>query len=431
MFFFFFFFEDFEEFLKKCLYSDESFEKDTVLGSVMVDYYLPKGSRRLDYPEKTVIEVKERLTSGTIRNAQIVAFELERDFGINRYVLMSHDIPNEAIPLRSSKDKSDIFKLVDFEGLKSSIDKYGTVPFENDNQWEKDRADRLARAAFDYSCGRNTFFLGAGVSRDAGLPSWEDLLDTMVSDLCEKKAVSLNDLDALQNDCSKDNLIKARYLKRICDERDVQFVDLIRKSLYSSEVKNSTLVDAIADCIENGQLESVITYNYDDVLERELDRRNIPFSSVDGQNRPLPNQFPVFHVHGFITSEQDKSYDKNVVLSEDEYHTLYNNAFHWSNIEQVHAMVHTTCFFIGLSMTDPNLRRLLDIAQQRGSKDPVHYAFLRRAEYNQPKKIERIFYEMGVKIIWYIDHSEIPSLILAITGRISRPNADPSKRKLQ
>lgn len=421
MFFFFFFFEDFEEFLKKCLYSDESFEKDKVLGSVMVDYYLPKGSRRLDYPEKTVIEVKERLTSGTTRNAQMAAFELERDCGINRYVLMSHDIPNEAVPIRSSKNKSDIFMLVDFEGLKSSIEKHGTILFENDNQWEKQRADRLSHAAFDYSYGRNTFFLGAGVSRDAGLPSWENLLDTMVLDLRKMKAVSLNDLDALQNDCRKDNLIKARYLKRICDARDVQFVDLIRKSLYSSELKNSKLVAAIADCIESGQLESVITYNYDDVLERELDRRKIPFVSVDGQNRPLPNQFPVFHVHGFITSEQDKSYDKNVVLSEDEYHALYNNAFHWSNIEQVHAMVQTTCFFIGLSMTDPNLRRLLDIAQQRGSKDPVHYAFLHRTEYNQPKKIERIFYEMGVNVIWYGEHSEVPSLIRAITRKDSSP----------
>lgn len=387
----------------------------------MVDYYLPKGCRRLDYPEKTVIELKERLTSGTTRSAQNHAVELERDFGINRYVLMSHDIPNEAVPRRSSKDKSDLFKLVDYERLKSSIEKHGTVPFENDNQWEKHRSERLVRAAFDYSYGRNTFFLGAGVSRDAGLPSWKKLLDAMVTDLREMKEISLNDLDALKNDCSKDNLIMARYLKRLCDERDVSFVDLIRNALYITTAKESKLVDAIADCIESGALESVITYNYDDVLEREVAKRKIPFASVDGQNRPLPNQFPIFHVHGFIPSEPDRSYDKNVVLSEDEYHALYNNAFHWSNIEQVHALVQTTCFFIGLSMTDPNLRRLLDIAQQRGSKDPVHYAFLRRGDYKQPKKVERVFYEMGVSVIWYVKYSEIPGLVRTITQNASLP----------
>lgn len=421
MFFFFFFFDDFEDFLKNCLYSDESFEKSKSFGSIMVDYYLPKGSRRLDYPEKTVIEVKERLTSGTTRNAQMLASDLERDFGINRYVLMSHDIPSEAIPRHSLKDQNDVFKLVDYEGLKASIERHGTSPFENDEQWEKHRETLLARSAFDYRGGRNTFFLGAGVSRSAGLPSWEKLLDTMVADLREMKEVSLNDLDALKNDCGKDNLIKARYLKRLCEERDVSFVDLIRKVLYITTPKESKLVDAVADCIESGTLESVITYNYDDVLERELAKRKITFASVDGQNRPLSNQFPIFHVHGFIPSVQDKSFDKNVVLSEDEYHALYNNAFHWSNIEQVHALVHTTCFFIGLSMKDPNLRRLLDIAQQRGSKDPVHYAFLHRGDYKQPKKVERIFYEMGVNIIWYVNYSEIPHFVRTITKDASIP----------
>ena len=411
MFFFFFFFEDFEEFLQKCLYSDETFERDKVFGSVMVDYYLPKGSRRLNYPDKTVIEVKERLSSGSTRNAQTTAYELERDFGINSYVLMSHNISEEAIPRRSSADQSDVFKLVDFEELKSSIEKYGTIPFEKDNQWKKHRKERLSRAAFAFNSGRNTFFLGAGVSRDAGLSNWEILLDEMVSDLRNKKEVSLNDLDAINNDCGKDNLVKARYLKRLCVERDISFIDLIRKALYSPEVKDSKLVGAISDCVISGKMESVITYNYDDVLERHLEKKGVPFASIDSQNRPASGQFPILHVHGLIHSEQDKSYDKNVVLSEDEYHALYNNAFHWANIEQVHSLVQTTCFFIGLSMKDPSLRRLLDIAQQRGSGDPVHYAFLLRGEYKQPQKAERILYEMGVNVIWYEDYKELPGMV--------------------
>ena len=415
MFFFYFFFDDFEGFLKSCLYSDESYDKDKILGNTLVDYYLPKGSRRLNYPERTAIEVKERITSGTTRYAQSKAYELHRDSGINGYILISHDIPRDAISHKSSKDKNDIFKLVDFEGLKASIDKYGTVLFESDNQWIQRREELISRAAFEYKFGRNTFFLGAGVSRDAGLPSWGKLMDLMVTLLREMKEVSLNDLDALEKDCGKDYLVKARYLRRLCKERDVSFVDLIRKTLYSTEPGDSKLVQVIADCIEREKLNSVITYNYDDILERELAKRAVPFFSVDGQNRPSVNLFPIFHVHGFIPSDQDSSYDKNVVLSEDEYHSLYNNAFHWSNIEQVHSLVQNTCFFIGLSMKDPNLRRLLDIAQQRGTGEPVHYAFLRRGEYKQPRKAERIFYEMGVNVIWYERYNQLPKLIRYIT----------------
>ena len=253
------------------------------------------------------------------------------------------------------------------------------------------------------------------ISLDAGLFSWGKLLDSMVSQLREMKEVSINDLDAIKRDYGKDYLVKARFLRRLCEERDVSFVDLIRKALYGVEFRRSKLVDAIADCVESEKLNSVITYNYDDILERELKYRGVSFLSVDRQNRPAADQFPIFHVHGFISSDDDKSYDKNVVLSEDEYHALYNNAFHWSNIEQVHAMVQTTCFFIGLSMKDPNLRRLLDIAQQRGSGTPSHYAFLRRGEYKQPQKAERIFYEMGVNVIWYERHNQLPKLIRAIT----------------
>lgn len=415
MFFFFFFFDDFEEFLKNCLYSDESYDKGKIMGSAMVDYYLPKGSRRLNYPQKTVIEVKEKITSGTTRNAQDRALALKREFGINCYVLMSHDIPADAIPLHSSKDKPSIFMLVDFEKLQSTINRYRTTPFESDDQWKNHREELIARAAFEYKYGRNSFFLGAGVSLDAGLLSWGKLLDSMVSQLREMKEVSLNDLDAIKRDFGKDYLVKARFLRRLCEEREVSFVGLIRKALYGVALQDSKLVEVIADCVESNKLSSVITYNYDDILERELSNRGVPVFSVDGQNRPAANQFPVFHVHGFISSDEDKSYDKNVVLSEDEYHALYNNAFHWSNIEQLHALVQTTCFFIGLSMKDPNLRRLLDIAQYRGTGTPSHYAFLRRGEYKQPQKAERIFYEMGVNVIWYERHNQLPKLIRAIT----------------
>lgn len=413
---FFFFFDDFEEFLKKCLYSDESYEKDKIFGNALVDFYLPNGSRRLNYPERTAIEVKERITSGTTRCARSIAQKLQKDSGINRYILITRDIPLDAIPLKSSKDENDVFSLVDFDELKKSIDRYGTVPFESDDQWKQRREELISRAAFEYKFGRNTFFLGAGVSQSAGLPSWGKLIDMMVGALRSMKEVSINDLDALEKDCGKDYLVKARYLRRLCNERDVSFVDLLRKTLYSVDPCDSKLVQVIVKSIESEKLSSVITYDYDDILERELVKGAMPFFSIDGQNRPAANQFPIFHVHGFIPSDQDKSYEKNVVLSEDEYHALYNNAFHWSNIEQVHALVQTTCFFIGLSMKDPNLRRLLDIAQQRGTGEPAHYAFLRRGEYKQPKKAERIYYEMGLNVIWYEKHSQLPDLICSITG---------------
>ena len=216
MFFFFFFFEEFEGLLKQCLYSDERYEKSKIIGNSMVDYFLPEGSRRLGYPPKTVIQVKDRITSGTTRSEKLASIYLRKEYGINQYVLISHNIPNGAIPLRSSKEIDNIFKLVDFDVLKATLEKNGTILFEDDYQWQKRRGEIIERAAYDYQFGRNTFFLGSGVSQDAGLSSWEALLNSMISGLLEKKEVSVNDINALDKDCGSDWLLKGRYLKRLC-----------------------------------------------------------------------------------------------------------------------------------------------------------------------------------------------------------------------
>ena len=138
-----------------------------------------------------------------------------------------------------------------------------------------------------------------------------------------------------------------------------------------------------------------------------------------------------------------------VVFSEEEYHKRYSTAFHWSNVEQLHALTRTHCFFIGLSMTDPNLRRLLDTAKDMNRSNEVnHYAFLKRTELEKycvsdvnkacryvhvseslidKKKqkeiydlnyavIESIFMELGVNVIWYEDHNDLPGLVAQVFG---------------
>lgn len=70
MFFFFFYKDEVENFLKQALYSQESLEVDKVFGDYIVDFYLPQGSRKLNYPSNTVIVVKENLTSGVTFHAK-------------------------------------------------------------------------------------------------------------------------------------------------------------------------------------------------------------------------------------------------------------------------------------------------------------------------------------------------------------------------
>lgn len=92
---------------------------------------------------------------------------------------------------------------------------------------------------------------------------------------------------------------------------------------------------------------------------------------------------------------------------------------------------------IGLSLTDPNLRRLLEIAS-KSIEEPKHFAFMRRltskkfmaGASGKPLKIsnavverflerhhatnEELMRELGVSVIWYEEYGDIPEILSKI-----------------
>ena len=119
-----------------------------------------------------------------------------------------------------------------------------------------------------------------------------------------------------------------------------------------------------------------------------------------------------------------------LVFSEDGYHKLMLDPYNWANISQLNFMVNNTCLFIGLSMTDPNMRRLLEIATQKEYDGDLcqHYVIMRRFKINDSGKSESInrfenvneslqedfFKSLGVNVIWVNDYDEIPNLLKQI-----------------
>jgi len=207
------------------------------------------------------------------------------------------------------------------------------------------------------------------------------------------------------------------------------------------------LVKSIASmCIPKrtgAKVRSVITYNFDDLLERQLTNKSIDHHSIYTDNESYTlDEIPVYHVHGFLPEETLK-YDvldqSTLVFSEEGYHEIYSNAYHWSNLVQLNNLRENNCLMVGLSMTDPNLRRLLDISGTNMEK-ARHFAFMKRMTledfaYKEDKKTkkktqkitnlkgadlfldrhhslnEEIMKELGVIIIWYEDYDEIPEIL--------------------
>ncbi|SFF92298.1 SIR2-like domain-containing protein [Desulfotomaculum arcticum] len=256
-----------------------------------------------------------------------------------------------------------------------------------------------------YKSGKLVLTLGAGIAKEHGLPDWNTLLqelfiDAIMSETKETKERSLV-LSKLFTEFGMSNpLLSARYLRyhyqnntKVID--NLSFEKAVKQVIYD-KIKinvNSELFKEIRQlCIaagNNPNLNSIITYNYDDVLEKFLSSLeiDIPFKSIYGNGiNPSYGELPIYHVHGFLPQNGELS---KITLSEDIYHQQYNDIYSWNNIVQINKFRDNICIFIGLSFTDPNLRRILDIARlQKGHSDDYHY--LVKNHYNANKLKENI-----------------------------------------
>jgi len=329
--------------------------------------------------------------------------------------------------------------------------------------WEEEREERIELLIEAYKKRQFSTFLGAGVSSSAGMPDWNTLLNSLfVSYLTNEfnHTETISDEDIKQivfrlNDVDEPSaLMAARYLRKGLTKESVEdklFINTITDNLYklrdSKKDISSGLIKAISNlCMPRqtgARVKAVVTYNFDDLLERELEAKSIRHHSIYTENELSdPDELPIYHVHGFLPEDKTKytSLEKStLVFSEEGYHQIYSDSYHWSNLIQLYNLRENNCLMIGLSMTDPNLRRLLDISA-RNMEQTRHFAFMRRLTledfaYLKPEKgkerkqiidnlkgaeqflnrhhklNEELMKELSVTIIWFNTFDEIPTIL--------------------
>lgn len=245
--------------------------------------------------------------------------------------------------------------------------------------------------------------LGAGVSMGFGLPDWDTLLQKLMITTIEKEQDVSTVLSKLFSSVfSPSPLIAGRYLQKYYEDKELSFEEAVRKVLYE-EIdidKPSELMNEIVNfCVAPGKspnLDSIITYNFDDILEQRLSKVGIeiPHKSIYGIGMNPDGRLPIYHVHGYLQQEGKLSDQNQITFGENIYHKQYVDIYSWNNIVQINKFRDANCLFIGSSLTDPNIRRLLDIAKkQKGETDENHFVFKRRYKEEAVKHRLRILLE--------------------------------------
>ena len=424
------------------------------------DLYVPNGVPALGMTGETVVEVKKHLSYSSVKNMASY-YETHGEFYNVLVVYFESGVTKLKVKDDSQKNP---LRYISYKDLKSLRKNKKAV--KNSKQYYKDKAKRdwreereeiIQKAKMAVEMNNNTLFLGAGVSASAKMPDWKDLLKGLMGEvqhLNDDTLIAFKEMSShVLEECGNSDLIMARYLQTAIGLQDnhAAFSEKTRDHLYN-ENNTSKLLTMLARIIQQKKVKEVITYNFDDLLEQNLaklklkDGDNYTSISKDAEIKGH-NILPIYHVHGILPKEGPV--DDMIVFSEKVYHDRYSNAYHWSNVEQLHALTRMHCFFVGLSMNDPNLRRLLDAAHNMNRTDgDCHYAFLRRKQMDKyclsdldksckyvhvsesliDKKmqkdiynlnysvIEQMFNDLDVKVIWFEDFDELPELVGKVFG---------------
>jgi hypothetical protein len=352
--------------------------------------------------------------------------------------------------------------------------------------------DVLRRA---YGNRNLTLYLGAGISIGSGLPSWDALILAMYFKVMDQQqlgmwrpfpnylfAIAEWQLQHLQEPLE----ISARKIRNHFKKDQPAFLNLLRKTLYEGLLQrdveeprlpssgdlrrgNPTLngITELCSPLDEAGVKSVITYNYDSLLEHALDQTRYQPIWKAGRFAST-GELPIYHVHGYVPFHSNEpnsgSSLREIVFTEDQYNRVASDPYSWSNLVQLHCMSSTVGLMIGLSLSDRNMRRLLD-AIRNAPLETNHFALLKRPQWRAPSSDEldrihqkaqkyherfeqsgvklapgtkgpnwrdeisgilqevqnraseqemRVLKEFGIKPIWFHDYSEIPEKLRAI-----------------
>jgi|GEM_PF-1673768 len=286
-----------------------------------------------------------------------------------------------------------------------------------------------------------TMFVGAGVSAEAELPSWERLVRTLLAETEIAADLSEEDRSLWIAATIAQGPLAAAAIAHAQHADDVAFRQALRSALYGERAPSSYLPGALGSQIAElkrclGPRLRIVTANYDGLLERALAEADLqPVSYIRNREEP-EGKAAVWHLHGRLmrnTADTNWVTVGRLILTEGDYAESTNTR--WPEDFVAGCLADSVCLFVGLSMTDPNFIRWL---YRYYDGERQHLAVFVRQASPAPNEEVRSSLERaaaarweraGVKPIWSNYYGEVAQFVheIGLAGE-GAPGAGFSKR---
>ncbi len=250
--------------------------------------------------------------------------------------------------------------------------------------------DVLAEVQQAHRDGRLGYLVGAGLSMPIGLPGWNSFNQALIEQTLERHSpggvVSHELSRAYLEQLQGQSLTAVEFVRRRAGS---DFHVVVRGALYERKELRKFEPTEVHYALAKLAVESsppfpcVHTTNYDELMELALSaaagRRA---SAVHVGRRSWADGPRVVHLHGFFPYTpppvaQKARLARELILSDLDYSRLSNDHSAWTNRELLNLLDSRSVLIAGMSMTDPNVRRLLAYLSDRSRHDgPPHYVVL-------------------------------------------------------
>jgi len=163
---------------------------------------------------------------------------------------------------------------------------------------------------------------------------------------------------------------QALYFKQhICANSTQKYHDAVSKALYANtkidvlSLRRSRMLSSIASLMMaslRGHVSEVVTFNFDDLLERYLEWHGAVVHSVIEESQPAASaDVTIYHPHGMLPSLVGAPRSGDIVFDKESFSSIVGRDWKLWRQTTFSVLRRHFCVFVGLSGNDLNLSSLL------------------------------------------------------------------------